>query len=55
MKDDHDHEFLGVVRDRRGALQEQIKLSRVAVEESVDLLRRIDEVIAKGRSTGGRQ
>jgi hypothetical protein len=39
MKDDDDHELQAVVR--RGALQEQIKLNRIAVEESVDLLRQL--------------
>jgi hypothetical protein len=44
---DADRAFIDFVRRDRVALQEQIRLSRITIEESRALLRRMDEITAK--------
>jgi hypothetical protein len=51
MADDPDRKYLGYVCRDSGRLNEQIKRSRLTVEESRELLRRMDEIIAKINQT----
>jgi hypothetical protein len=49
MPDDtrSDKKFLDEVRRSRAALQEQIRESQITIEKSKELLRRMDDIIAK--------
>ncbi len=55
MTDDSIHPdkaFLDEVRRSRAALENQIKQSQATIEKSRELLRRMDEIIAKGEKKG---
>jgi len=47
-----DREFLDEVRRNRAALEAQVKYSQQTVEKSKELLRLMDEIIAKAEKSG---
>jgi hypothetical protein len=47
-----DRVFLNNVRLSRASFQEQIRQSQITIEKSMELLRQMDEVIAKAEKKG---
>jgi hypothetical protein len=45
-----DHTFLDGMRRDRSALHEQLRQSRMVIEESRELLKQLDEMIAKAEN-----